>query len=82
MANAYERYDISDESWVKIELLLPDARGLGAVTLATIGNLSMRYFGFCKWGHLGEIYRQAMAIGKISTDVFVAGATRAFGRTF
>ena len=27
MANAYERHDISDESWAKIELLLPGRKG-------------------------------------------------------
>ena len=27
MANAYERRDISDESWAKIELLLPGRKG-------------------------------------------------------
>ena len=27
MANAYERHDISDESWAKIEFLLPGRKG-------------------------------------------------------
>ena len=58
------------------------ARGLGAATLATIGNLSMRYFGFYEREHLGVIYHQVMEIGKIPTDVFAAGETKEFGRIF
>ena len=58
------------------------ARELGAATLATTGNLSMRYFGFYERGHLGVIYRQAMEIEKIPIDVFAAGATKEFGRIF
>ena len=58
------------------------ARELGAATLATTGNLSMRYFGFYERGHLGVIYRQVMEIGKIPTDAFAAGAIKEFGRSF
>ena len=58
------------------------AREPGAATLATTGNLSMRYFGFYERGHLGVIYRQVMEIGKIPIDVFAAGATKEFGRIF
>ena len=57
-------------------------RELGAATLATTGNLSMRYFGFYERGHLGVIYRQVMEIGKIPTDAFAAGAIKEFGRSF
>ena len=57
-------------------------RELGAATLATTGNLSMRYLGFYERGYLGVIYRQAMEIGKIPTDVFAAGATKELGRIF
>ena len=59
-----------------------DARELGAATLATTGNLSMRYFGFYERGRLGVIYRQVMEIGKIPTDAFAAGAIKEFGRSF
>ena len=31
MANAYERHDISDESWAKMELLLPGRRTISPV---------------------------------------------------
>ena len=58
------------------------ARELGAATLATTGNLSMRCFGFYERGHLGVIYRQVTEIGKIRTDVFAVGATKVFGRIF
>ena len=58
------------------------ARELGAATLATTANLSMRYFGFYERGHLGVIYRQVMEIGKLPTDAFAAGAIKEFGRSF
>ena len=41
------------------------ARKLGAATLATTGNLSMRYFGFYERGHLGVICHRVTEIGKI-----------------
>ena len=111
MANAYERHDISDESWAKIEFLLPGRKGtwggnhtndmiyrmnlglksnfcyrgareLGAATLATTGNLSMRYFGFYERGHLGVICHRVTEIGKILTGVFAVGVTKEFGRNY
>ena len=82
MANAYERHDISDESWAKIEFLLPGARELGVATLATTANLSMRYFGFYERGHLGVICHRVTEIGKILTGVFAVGVTKEFGRNY
>ena len=78
MANAYERHDISDESWAKIEFLLPGR----TATLATTGNLSMRYFGFYERGHLGVICHRVTEIGKILTGVFAVGVTKEFGRNY
>ena len=58
------------------------ARELGAATLATTGNLSMRYFGFYERGHLGVICHRVTEIGKILTGVFAVGATKEFGRNY
>lgn len=83
MANAYERHDISDESWAKIELLLPGRKG----TWGGNARDNRQFINAVFWilrtgGHLGVIYRQVMEIGKIPTDVFAAGATKEFGRIF
>lgn len=58
------------------------ARELGAATLATTGNLSMRYFGFYERGHLGVICHRVTEIGKILTGVFAVGVTKEFGRNY
>ena len=58
------------------------ARELGAATLATTGNLSMRYFGFYERGHLGVICHRVTEIGKILTGVFAVGVTKVFGRNY
>lgn len=79
MANAYERHDISDESWSKIELLLPSRKGTWAVMRVITGNLSMPCFGFCGQERLGVTCRQTMATGKIPINVFAVGVTRERG---
>ena len=58
------------------------ARELGAATLATTGNLSMRYFGFYERGHLGVICHRVTEIEKILTGVFAVGVTKEFGRNY
>ena len=57
-------------------------RELGAATLATTANLSMRYFGFYERGHLGVICHRVTEIGKILTGVFAVGVTKEFGRNY
>lgn len=82
MANTYERHDISDEFWAKIELLLPGREGIWGGNARDNRPFLNATFWIYERVHLGVICRRATAIGKILTDVFAVGATRESGNAF
>ena len=65
MANAYERHDISDESWAKIELLLPGRKETwGGGNARDNRQFINAVFWILRTGAPCVIYRQAMEIEK------------------
>jgi hypothetical protein len=57
-------------------------KGLGEEKLVITDCLSMQCSGFYAQVLHGVIYLQIMAVGKTLTVVFVAGATKEYGRIF
>ena len=66
MANTYERHDISDEFWAKIELLLPGREGIWGGNARDNRPFLNATFWIYERVHLGVICRRATAIGKYS----------------
>ena len=79
MANAYERHDISDEFWAKIELSLPGRKGTWGGNARDNRQFMNAVFGYCERTPLGVICRRATEIGRILISVFAVGAARGSG---
>ena len=82
MANAYERHDISDESWAKIEFLLPGRKGTWGGNARDNRQFINAVFWIYERGLLGVICHRVTEIGKILTGVFAVGVTKEFGRNY
>ena len=80
MQNTYHRHDISNEIWELLKNPLPGRKGTWEVMPEIIGNSSTRFSGFCEQGHRGEIFRQTMETGRISTEDSVIGETEVYGK--
>ena len=88
MANAYERHDISDESWAKIEFLLPGRKGTWGGNARDNRQFINAVFWILRtgapWRDLPPSYGdwKVTEIGKILTGVFAVGVTKEFGRNY
>lgn len=82
MANAYERHDISDESWAKIEFLLPGRKGTWGGNARDNRQFINAVFWILRTGAPWRDLPPSYGDWKIPTDAFAAGATKEFGRIF
>ena len=79
MANAYERHDISDESWAKIEYLLPGRKGTWGGNARDNRQFINAVFWILRTGAPWRDLPPSYGDWKTPTSVFVVGATKEFG---
>ena len=82
MATAYERHDISDESWAKMELLLLGRKGTWGGNARDNRQFLNAVFWILRTGAPWRDLPPSYGDWKIITDVFVVGAIRGVGNAF
>ena len=79
MSNAYERHDRSDESWEKMEFLLPGRTGSWGGNACDNRQFINAVFRIFRTGAPWRDCRRVMAIGRTLIVVLVVGAIEESG---
>ena len=82
MANAYERHDISDESWAKIEFLLPGRKGTWGGNARDNRQFINAVFWILRTGAPWRDLPPSYGDWKNTHRRFAVGVTKEFGRNY